>query len=1289
MDKLNNFLQKIVQVGVKKDLDYTLQKRIILSNQISYLVILLILFVAFTRVWLLSLYQAIWLTVIELGLLLLVPIFNKRGYYVFTHFLLAIIPAVIMLFEVPLIKVWHGKPLPIAYQFIPRFLPIAFLLLPMILLDTRKRWQYWGAIAIHVLCLMMFDPVHFWMGVGYDQAILRMESIPTLNLMILITVIFQVVGFQFVQSINKKYSQENVLLEDKNARQKATLKTAQQQLTRNVILYQILTDNSSDLIERYDRHNHLVYTSPSIERILGYTIKERQSFDFFSVIHLEDVDNFRAELAQNTQNKQKFCTYVFRVLHRAGYYIWVEVVINTFFDQEGKYNGAIISARDISERQNAELKLQESEERFRLAQDFANIGTWEWNLATGEVIWAARTFLLLGVNPTLKKPSYKLFMEIVHPDDRQLVKQRLEKSVAQNIKYEVDHRVVWPDGSIHWVKLQGNVQRDDHGKAIKMLGVVQDIHQRKLDEEELNNSHKSLSDFKMALDMANMVALVDTQGKVRYVNDKFATLSGYSLDELVGNHHDLLSADKSIYDEILPMIRAGKVWKGEARNKRKNGEEFWLKATIVPFLDEQRLPFQYMVICTDITDRKEAERTIQYQYQQIDLKNQELQAANEELRQTNEVLSSTMEKLKESEQRLSLAMRSAKMGIWDWNIVNDELVWDEQMYALYGVQANDFDHVYKAWEATIHPDDLAQARIDANLALEGKAEYNTQFRVCHENDEVKHIRGFGKVIFDDDQKPVRMIGINWDVTHEKEAKEELTNQKKVLEQILDTLPINVYIKDDEGRIVFINKQTCETYDLSNDCLGKTDAEIFPEEVALRFVRDDMLVKAGKHKDSWEESFQVKNREIDLLVGKRLISFEKNRPPYILGYSVDITERKRFEQALLQAKQKAEAGALAKEQFLSTMSHEIRTPMNAVIGMTHVLLENNPRIDQLENLKILKFSAETLLSLLNDILDFNKIDAGKIEFEEVVFELPELVESIKKSFTFTAQEKNLDLVFRMNNDIPQKVVGDQVRLTQVLTNLMNNAIKFTHQGEVKVTLLLLEETTEDINIRFSVKDTGVGIPKEKQQLIFERFTQANPETIRKFGGTGLGLAIVKRLLELQGSQIHLESQEAQGSRFYFDLRLKKHMPAAKRNFNAIDDKETLKNTKGQRILLVEDTKINQLVVAKFLKTWHLKIEYASNGIEAIEQAKQNEYDLILMDLQMPEMDGYDATHHIRKIEAHVDTPIIALTASALVEERERAFKAGVTDYLTKPFSPNELYNKIIRYVQVNGEAPEIT
>ena len=879
-------------------------------------------------------------------------------------------------------------------------------------------------------------------------------------------------------------------------------------------------------------------------------------------------------------------------------------------------------------------------------------------------------------------------MEAVHPEDRELVQQKLQNSVDQGVKYEVDHRVIWQtDGSVHWVKSQGNVQRDENGQAIKMLGVVQDISQRKLDEEELQASHKNLSDFKMALDASTMVALVDTKGKIRYVNERFAELSGYTMDELLGEAHDLLSVDKTIYDEVIPMIKEGKAWQGETRNKRKNGEDFWLKATVVPFLDETQKPFQHMVICMDITDRKKAEETIKYQYQQIDLKNQELQAANEELRQTNEVLSSTMEKLKESEQRLSLATKSAKMGIWDWDIVNDRIVWDDQMYELYGKKPSEFNPVYSGWEETLHPDDIPQARTDSLLARQGRGEYNTQFRVLLADGKIRHIQGFGKVIFDDDHNPVRMIGINWDVTYEKEAEEELTNQKQVLEQILDTLPINVYIKDEQGQLVFINKQTCETYDITQDSLGKTDAEIFPADIAQRFQRDDTLVRAGKKKDSWEEHLQLKDRAVDLLVGKRLISFEKNRPPFILGYSVDISERKNFEQELLQAKQKAEEGALAKEQFLSTMSHEIRTPMNAVIGMTHVLLENNPRVDQLENLKILKFSAETLLSLLNDILDFNKIDAGKVEFEEVIFELPELVESIKKSFTFTAQEKSLELVFQIDDKTPTKVAGDPVRLTQVLTNLMNNAIKFTHQGEVRVSLLVLEESPEDVQIRFNVKDTGVGIPKEKQQLIFERFTQANPETIRKFGGTGLGLAIVKRLLELQGSQIHLESTEGQGSRFYFDLKLKKHMPATEKNFDKIDN-ETLKNTKGQRILLVEDTKINQLVVAKFLKTWHLKIEYAANGIEAIEQAQKSHYDLILMDLQMPEMDGYDATHHIRQLPTHQDTPIIALTASALVEERERAFKAGVTDYLTKPFSPNELYNKIIRYIQINGDAPEV-
>ncbi|WP_299452219.1 PAS domain-containing protein [uncultured Microscilla sp.] len=1285
-NKIKRFLEQLIHLGVNNQQEYTLQKRIILSNQMSYMMMAMIGFVAFSRVWFLQVYSTLWLSILEASLLFLVVFLNKKQYFTIGHTLLSVLPPIIVLFEVPLIKVLHGQPLPIAYQFVPRFIPIAFLLLPMLLIDLQKKALYWSCILLHITCLMLFDPVHFIMGVGYDKALPVMKHVPFMNLVILITILFLVIGFQFMQHLNHKYNNKNLLLLSKNAEQKEALKNTQKELKKNVILYQILTENSSDLIERFDRNHQLIYTSPSIERILGYTLQERKKIKLPKIAHPDDAHWLLQKIQENTTKKQKYSTYVFRARHKQGHYIWLEVVANAFFDSNGQYEGAISSTRDVSERMEAEKKLQANEERFRLAQNFANIGIWEWTPTNNEMLWSPQTNYLLGLYHQVGKPSYEVFMKAVHPDDQATVQAKMQHSVNTAKKYELEHRVIWEDGTIYWVKSQGNVQRDQYGNVMKMLGVIQNITQRKVDENKLKSSHKTLADFKMALDEATIVAIIDLQGNITYANDNFATISGYTTHELIGRHYDVLIPQRQVLsDEVLSMVQSGKVWQGETNNIHKSGKQYWLKTTIIPFLNDRKLPFQYMIICMDITDHKKAEETVKLQYLQIEMQNQELQATNEELRQTNEVLSSTMEQLRESEQRLSLATLSAKMGIWDWDLLNNHLVWDQQMFELYGCKPENFPNAYDAWEKHLHPDDKKQAYLDSLLAREGKAEYNTEFRVCHPNGNIRHIKGFGKVVFDDYAQPIRMIGINWDITTQKRAEEDLTNQKRILEQILDTLPINIYIKDDEGRLVFLNKATCQTYRVTKETLGKTDAEIFPEYLAKAFVKDDMLVRAGAKPDTWEEQISWQHLNIDLLVGKKLISFEKNKAPYILGYSLDITARKRFERELITAKQKAEEAALAKEQFLSTMSHEIRTPMNAVIGMTHVLLENKPRVDQLENLKILKFSAQTLLSLINDILDFTKIDSGKVEFEEVLFDLPELIESIQKSFAFTAQEKNIRLRFSTDTNIPHKVIGDPVRLTQVLTNLMNNAIKFTLKGEVKLMLQFIAQNNRQVQVRFTVKDTGVGIPKEKQQIIFDRFTQANPETIRKFGGTGLGLAIVKRLLELQDSQIHLESEENKGAKFYFDLKLDKYMPTLDKNKNTVDA-ATSNKASGGKILLVEDTKINQLVVAKFLKTWQLTIEYALNGVEAVEQAKNNHYDLILMDLQMPEMDGYEATRKIRLLPAHKNTPIIALTASALVEERERAFESGVNDYLTKPFSPNELYNKIIRHIQIDGEAP---
>lgn len=391
-----------------------------------------------------------------------------------------------------------------------------------------------------------------------------------------------------------------------------------------------------------------------------------------------------------------------------------------------------------------------------------------------------------------------------------------------------------------------------------------------------------------------------------------------------------------------------------------------------------------------------------------------------------------------------------------------------------------------------------------------------------------------------------------------------------------------------------------------------------------------------------------------------------------GAIMDITEWKDAKEALIKAKVQAEQAAIAKSQFLSTMSHEIRTPMNAVIGFTHLLMQN-PREDQKEYLNTLKFSAENLLVLINDILDFNKIEAGKIEFEEVDFSVRELISNIKHAIIQKADEKGIHFKLLIDDDVPDMVIGDPVRLGQILTNLISNSIKFTDKGKVTISTTLIAAKDDKVTINFEIKDTGIGIPKDKQETIFESFTQASSDTTRKYGGTGLGLTITRRLLQLQGSDIVLKSREGEGSVFSFDLTFKsstKTLHRSKTRHRMF--KESLK---GLRILIAEDNQINVLLAKEFLRQWEVECDVAENGIIALQLIKTNHYDLVLMDLQMPEMDGYETTMQIRQMEQYKDLPVIALTASAMMNIQDRAFVVGMNDYISKPFNPDELYGKI--------------
>jgi signal transduction histidine kinase len=382
---------------------------------------------------------------------------------------------------------------------------------------------------------------------------------------------------------------------------------------------------------------------------------------------------------------------------------------------------------------------------------------------------------------------------------------------------------------------------------------------------------------------------------------------------------------------------------------------------------------------------------------------------------------------------------------------------------------------------------------------------------------------------------------------------------------------------------------------------------------------------------------------------------------------------RFAYTLRKAADEAQEGLKAKSEFLSTMSHEIRTPLNVVIGMTHLLLRSTPRKDQEKNLNVLLFSANNLLAIVNDILDYNKIEAGKINFEMVPIDIAGIVRNIINGLESKATEKNISLTLETENQLTKKVIGDPTRTSQVIYNLVNNAIKFTEEGSVKVLVKTETLTDTSATITVSVSDTGIGIPPEKQQLIFDRFTQADSSTSRSYGGTGLGLAITKRILDLQNVSLQLESEPGKGSVFSFTQTFTLSTEPVVVEEPAVTSPTHEKMLEGVSILVVEDNPFNVMVAQSLLERTGAIVEVASNGAEALEKVKPGKYKIILMDLNMPVMDGFEATRNLRARGEKL--PIIALTASLPAEVEADVQSAGLTGIVVKPFNPDELFRVI--------------
>lgn len=473
--------------------------------------------------------------------------------------------------------------------------------------------------------------------------------------------------------------------------------------------------------------------------------------------------------------------------------------------------------------------------------------------------------------------------------------------------------------------------------------------------------------------------------------------------------------------------------------------------------------------------------------------------------------------------------------------------------------------------------------------------------------------------------------------------------------------------------------------------GKNDPKL---DDLIQAVDEPQRTELAKAIESLRKDRHEINLELPVNKGKAwmMLRAEKQRGrlskgEVITGTLMDITERKNFEKELVASKLLAEQALAAKSDFLSNMSHEIRTPMNAIVGLTEILLqEEKMSAAARRNLELIEYSADNLLVIINDILDYSKIEANKVELERIPFNLPSLCEKLMATWKIKAQHKHVDLQLEIDPKVPEQLMGDPYRLNQILLNLLSNALKFTKEGAVGLKVKLKNQKQDHYELLFEVHDTGIGISQEKLNSIFESFTQAYTDTTRNFGGTGLGLAISKRLVELQGGTIWVESEMGKGSSFFFSIKISASDEKPVEDADLAADLSMGLN--GIDILVAEDNKVNQMLIKQVCKNWNATIELADDGDIAVSKSQEKDYDIILMDLQMPNLNGFEAVQAIRKDQANrnTNTPILALTADAMPETKTYVSRNGFNGYITKPFKSEELLREITRCMDPENQAP---
>jgi two-component system sensor histidine kinase/response regulator len=642
-----------------------------------------------------------------------------------------------------------------------------------------------------------------------------------------------------------------------------------------------------------------------------------------------------------------------------------------------------------------------------------------------------------------------------------------------------------------------------------------------------------------------------------------------------------------------------------------------------------------------------------------------------------------------SEERYALAVRGSNDGIWDWDIPSNNVAFSPRFKELLGYEPDEFADRFDAFSTRLHPEDFDATMAAVKAHLEQGHPYDVEYRLRHRDGDFRWFRARGLAIRDKEGKALRMAGSITDVTEGKSAAEKIQAISDRLVVATKAGAIGIWDFDVINNGLIWDERMYQLYGITPDAFSGAyeawESGLHPADLPQE---REKIQRALRGQEDFNTEFRVvwPDGSVRFIKANAIVQRDATgQPVRMIGTNWDITERKLAEDELRLAKQNAEAAARAKSEFLANMSHEIRTPMNGIMGMTELLLDSELNPTQREFLMIVKNSSESLLGVINDILDFSKIEAGRLALDHYPFHLRDGVGDTLHSLSVRATEKAVELAYRIDPLVPDYLAGDIKRLQQVLVNLVGNAIKFTKNGEVVVSVGIESRTVDGVSLHFQVKDTGIGIPVEKLSVIFDPFTQAESTTSRRFGGTGLGLAIARQLIALMKGRLWVESKPDVGSTFHFTVLLGlETIPDAMKH--SIPD-----GLAGLRVLVVDDHLTNRTILEEMLLSWEMSPTMAESGAEALrlifDDSGPHRFDLIVLDYMMPDMDGVRTAEAIQRGLGAKTPPIILLSsAGAFHEPESRLHEIGITRRITKPAKSSDLLDAI---TQIMGSASRDT